>query len=121
MTTTQGWISVVVVLVVLGYALYWHLANQPRIIPVLPVLSESTSPTTEDASQYYREYYLYVPDSSHSTCTWTYDENGTPQSFSTQPDPKTGQHLVYESSVASDMQVTCLSDQGIKYVGQFSN
>ena len=78
----------------------------------IPVLSE---PYGTDAS----EYYLYVPDSNHSTCTWTYSEKGTPQTFTTQPDPQTGQHTFIYNSTVTDMKVSCLSDQGVKYFGRF--
>lgn len=64
-------------------------------------------------------YYLYVPGDGRSTCTWTWNASGTPQSLTTQPNTQTGQHqFIYNSSV-SDIAVTCITDQNVKYTGQF--
>ncbi len=86
------------------------------------LLSQFSTRTVSVLSESYgsnmNEYYLYVPGDGKSTCTWTYNENGTPQSFTSQPDPQTGQHdFIYDSTV-SNTQVSCLNDQGQKYVGE---
>ncbi|MBU6141958.1 hypothetical protein KGO95_02445 [Patescibacteria group bacterium] len=97
------------IFVLFSSALQGFPANQQRTISVL----SETSPYTGLG-----EYYLYVPG-AHSTCTWTYVQNGTQQSFTTQPDPKTGQHDFLYNESTSNIQVICLNDQGIKYTGQF--
>jgi hypothetical protein len=106
-------IVVVCVLIFIGANIQGSPANQQHTIPVL----SGAAPAWANG---WNEYYLYVPGDDHSTCTWTYNDNGTPSSISTQPDPQTRQHDFTYNSSTFNIQVNCLSDQGIKYVGQFS-
>jgi hypothetical protein len=103
-------IVVVGVLILIGANLQGSPANQERTISVL----SQPAPYSN-----FSEYYLYVPGGGHSTCTWTYVQSSTPDSISTQPDPQTGQHDFLTLPSVSNVAVTCLNDQGIKYIGQF--
>lgn len=103
-------LAVLITLIVVGGIIYFIGVNQQHTIPVF---SEGTSDNGVG------DYYLYVPGDGRSTCVWTWTSSGTPQSFTTQPNPQTGQHeFVYNSSV-SDIGVTCTTDQNVEYTGQF--
>lgn len=93
------------------FALLDFLMYQPRTVVVL---------SREYGDTAYKEYYLSIPG-IRSTCTWNYVQDGKSDSFTTYPDQQTGQHVFLYSSDVSGMKVTCLNDQGVEYVGRFSN
>ena len=89
------------------------------VVLAIPLLSGNTVPVLSQDYGNYASYSLYVPG-NHSTCRWSYEDSGTPGTFTTERDPQSGKHLLYyDPATWTDMSVQCVSDDGTRYTGRF--